>query len=355
MQKVRAGFLFLGAILGTLMAWAQVPDLPKPVSNNAVAGMGDENHFRLFSFMGIGPAKTFDAITRDAWMFDSRAGSWAALPPVPGSSGRIAASAIALGGRVYVLGGYHVAADGKETSSNDVDIFTPPQRPDEKGYWMKGAPIPVFIDDAVIGTYEGVYVVVVSGWSNDDAVADVEVYNTMRNHWRKSTKIPGTPVFGHSGGIAGKQIIYCGGAFRNGGWVSGNADAPKYVESNNCWRGDISSWNGATIKWKKIPTLPGKARYRQAAGAAKDRVIFVGGTDNPYNYNGVGYDGRPSAPVSDVVYWDTHKNAWAQGTPDTHPTMDHRGLVIIGKKMFVIGGMEEGQKVTAKVKELKVP
>ncbi len=54
------------------------------------------------------------------------------------------------------------------------------------------------------------------------------------------------------------------------------------------------------IQWTKLPNHPGNARYRIAAGGSEkdQKIYFSGGTDNPYNYNGIGYDGKPARAVS---------------------------------------------------------
>src|SRR5712691_10858658 len=88
--------------------WRLLPSLPEPLSNNAVASIVRRDRALIFSFMGIGESKTFDAITRKALLYDSRRSAWFALPPVPGPSGRIAASAVAVNGQIFVFGGYTV-------------------------------------------------------------------------------------------------------------------------------------------------------------------------------------------------------------------------------------------------------
>ncbi len=44
-------------------------------------------------------------------------GRWENIEPVPGGKGRLAASAVAAGGEVYVFGGYTVAQDGASSPS----------------------------------------------------------------------------------------------------------------------------------------------------------------------------------------------------------------------------------------------
>ncbi|MDH4260881.1 MAG: hypothetical protein OEW16_11355 [Gammaproteobacteria bacterium] len=41
-----------------------------------------------------------------------------------------------------------------------------------------------------------------------------------------------------------------------------------------------------------------------AALAHGNRFLYVGGSANPCNYDGIGYDGTPSGPESDVLMLD---------------------------------------------------
>ena len=68
----------------------KIEPLPSPVSNNAVASLNVHRQLLIFSFMGIGPKKTWDAITNAAYAVDADEGKWTALHPVPGTAGRIA-------------------------------------------------------------------------------------------------------------------------------------------------------------------------------------------------------------------------------------------------------------------------
>src|SRR5260370_23779998 len=83
-------------LVGRLQA-AEEPKLsplPAPVSNNAVAISHDDYGSRIFSFMGIGPKKTWDAITASAYEMDPGTGKWTEKRAVPGVAGRLAASAV---------------------------------------------------------------------------------------------------------------------------------------------------------------------------------------------------------------------------------------------------------------------
>jgi len=112
-RKLLAALLYLCAASALYAAEEpKLNPLPAPVSNNAVAISHDEGGARIFSFMGIGPKKTWDAITTSAYELDPGSGRWTEKRPVPGVAGRLAASAVALHDQVFIFGGYVVDAQG---------------------------------------------------------------------------------------------------------------------------------------------------------------------------------------------------------------------------------------------------
>jgi N-acetylneuraminic acid mutarotase len=344
MKKLPAFCVLLVVLVVSVRAAApRFAPLPAPISNNAVASLKIGKRHLLFTFMGIGPGKTWKDISGSAYQLDLSGGKWDELRSIPGTAGRLAATAIGLRGQVFLLGGYLVAGDGSEGTVSDVDVYEPVDH-----RWYRGADIPVPVDDAVSGEYRDRYIYLVGGWSNNDAVRNVQIYDTEKNVWQQGTPIPGTPVFGHAGAVVGGTIVYVDGAYKNP--ASAN---PRYLASDECWQGKIDHHDLTKIEWSKIPPHPGNARYRIAAAAAsgKDqKIYFSGGTDNPYNYNGIGYDGRSSEPSAVTFAWDAKDKKWEtinENTPDA--TMDHRGLVVTPVGLVTIGGMEKGQNVVSRV------
>jgi hypothetical protein len=331
--------------------------LPAAVSNNAVAMSHDEGGARIFSFMGIGPKKTWDATTTSSYEMDPGSGKWTEMRPMPGVAGRLGASAVALHDQVFIFGGYVLDAQGGETTVGDVDVFVPVEN-----RYYRGKDMPVPVDDAVVGLYRDRYIYVIGGWSTakNDAVSNVQIYDTDKDVWMEATPIPGTPVFGHAGAIVGETIVYVDGAYKN---PSGTR--PKYVASSECWMGRLpASKKGGDItkiRWTKLAAHPGNARYRIAAGAGPvekhgGRIYFSGGTDNPYNYDGIGYNGQPAEPSPVTFDFSVYSERWETVNDNTpEPTMDHRGLLVTHHGLVLVGGMEKGQKVTAKVTTVKIP
>ena len=325
----------------TLAGDKEIPPLPVPVSNNGVAALKVKRHLLLFSLMGIGAKKTWDSITNSAYAYDSEVGRWEELRTVPGPAGRVGASAVSAREHVYVLGGYTVDGKGVELTVSDVSVYEPASR-----HWFRAADLPVPVDDSVVGVYKDRYLYVIGGWSKTDAVNNVQVYDTEKDTWVQATPIPGRPVFGHAGALVEDTIVYVDGAFRN------PEKNPPYIASDECWMGKINKKDITKITWTKLPEHPGDARYRIAAGASEHdrRIYFTGGTDNPYNLNGIGYDGKPSEPSPITFSFDVKSGEWDTIRDDTaDATMDHRGLLVTPEGLFTVGGMEKGQQVTAKV------
>ena len=237
---------------------AQVAPLPVPSSNNAVASVKTGKHEGFYSFMGIGPKKTWDSITNRAFVLDLGTWKWSELHPVPGPAGRIGASAISARGQILLLGGYTVDGRGGETTLNDVSVYEP-----ERHRWYRGTDMPVAVHDAVVGLYRDRYVYVIGGGSQKDAVANVQVYDIAKDKWQQATPLPGTPVFGHAGGIVDDTIVFVDGAHRN------PAGTPPYVASDECWTGKIDHKDITKIQWTQLPEHPGTARLRICAGVSE--------------------------------------------------------------------------------------
>jgi hypothetical protein len=78
------------------------PDLPRAVGNNAVAAATLHGRPWLFTFLGLESGKDHRAITTQAFALDVERGHWETVPAGPGRVGRRAATAQAVGDRVYV-------------------------------------------------------------------------------------------------------------------------------------------------------------------------------------------------------------------------------------------------------------
>ena len=320
----------------------QLSPLPVPVSNNAVTSVIADGREYLVTFNGLKAGKSHSDTHAMTFVLDSGTGEWSRAPDVPGGNGRLAAAAATTGELAYVFGGYAVAEDGTEVSTPWVHAFDPVSKT-----FTERLAMPVPVDDAIALSYEDRFVYLVSGWHDLANGNLVQRYDTETDTWDQATPIPGPPVFGHAGGIVENQVVYCDGVR-----IRAHTDRSRdYVASDQCYLGKIDPDAPRAIDWRTISAHPGDARYRAAAAGVDSLrgVLFVGGTDNPYNFNGIGYDGQPSEPQADAVLFDLDTLHWKHVALGSEPTMDPRALVYFDNRWLTVGGMLSGQGVTDRV------
>jgi N-acetylneuraminic acid mutarotase len=315
------------------VVWREGPRLPQPITNNTVAAIEIDGEISVFSFLGLDSTKVWSGVTNAAYRWDVGVDQWAAIDPVPGP-GRLAATAQVVDGRIYVIGGYTVAEDGGERSLPDVAIYDP-----SSDAWSRGADIPVPTDDAASGVWQGEEIALVSGWHDTGNITDVQFYNPASDSWQAGSPIPGRPVFGHTGAIVGDQVVYIDGA-------AIVETRPRFVIDTASWVGRLRADDLTDVSWALISPHPGPPLYRAASGTIGDYAIFVGGTDNPYNYSGIGYDGVPSEPIRQILTYAPELDLWGELPPLPVATMDHRNVGLAGGQVFVVGGMLKGQIVS---------
>jgi N-acetylneuraminic acid mutarotase len=317
----------------------RIPPMPAAVSSNAVASL--KGGLELYSMMGVGPRKTWDDITNQVYILHVSSGKWSDGRTVPGVAGRLGASAIGARGQIFLFGGYVVDAQGAEITVADVNSFVPQ---DQK--WYRAADIPVPVDRAVIGVNHDRYIYLIGGRSKTGPVNNVQVYDAEKDSWSQATPFPGTPVFGHAGGLADDAIVFVDGAMRN------SAEGTRYVASEECWLGKIDRKDPNKIEWSKLPAHPGTARFGIAGGAAERdrRILFSGGTAALHNFKGLGPDGKP-AEVSTVTFaYNLHASRWETISEDTYdPRVDSRGILMTPLGALILGGTAKNQAVTARV------
>lgn len=342
----RLGFAALALMLAQC-APGEAPTrgrLPAPLTNNAVAYVDGDNGGTILSFMGLGAGKTYADIVHAAYACEARTLTCRALPDVPVQEGRLASSAAVVGGQVYIFGGYTVAADGAEHSTPEVFRFDPAIET-----YTRVTDIPTPVDDSTAITLFDRYVYLVSGWHDTANVALVQVYDAQNNRWFRASDFPGAPVFGQAGGAAGSTLVIAGGVKLE----IGPDGRRRFVVSDEVWRGDVADPSAPqNIVWTRVAQPPAGPFYRMAASQGeRDRVVFVGGGDNPYNYDGVGYDGAPARPSNRIMGYSIRDDAWID-LGLTSASMDHRGLLVGPREYYVVGGMNQDGAVLDEIRRI---
>lgn len=324
-----------------------LPAMPQAVSNNAVTQVKINNQDYLLSFSGLSRNKTYKDVHNKAYLYDVKKAQWQTIAPVPlskhnlqltnGLTGRLASVATAIDDKAYIFGGYTVAKNGNEVSIEDVYSYDL-----TKDRYKRLKPMPISVDDSVALPYQNKFIYLISGWHNSGNVNLVQVFNTQTNSWQQATPFPGKAVFGHAGGIVDNKMLICDGVAIK---VHKNKRRT-YQSEAACYLGIINPKQPAKIDWQIIEHPTHKARYRMAAlGLSKQQqIVFIGGSENPYNYDGIGYNGKPAQPSNKIWTYDLSTQKWQIKIAAT-ATMDHRGLLTLDNKLITLGGMGKNQQV----------
>ncbi len=320
----------------------QLAPLPFPISNNAVTTVSAAQRQFVVSFNGLAQGRSYRDALAVTYVLDSRRNAWHAAAPVPGGVGRLASSAASVDGLAYVFGGYTVAADGSEKTTASVHAFDP-----VRGVFRRRANIPLPVDDTISLAYANRFIYLIGGWHDNGNVNLVQRYDTQADSWDEATPLPGESVFGHAGGIVDNQMVLCDGVAIRLSAGGGR----EFVAHNACFLGIIDVEDSRRIDWRNIEPHPGLPRYRMAAGGigSINGVLFLGGSENPYNYDGIGYNGEASEPAGVPLVFHLPSRSWRVLPANIPGSMDHRGLVPLEGRWITVGGMVSGPQVTDQV------
>lgn len=322
-------------------------ELPIPMTNNAVALAEGPDGPTLYSFNGLKSGKSWKDTSNAAFACIISIKDCEEIASVPVNEGRLASAAVTVAGKIYLFGGYTVAESGDEVSTPEVFAFDP-----KNSDYKRLADMPTPVDDMVALPYSDRYIYLVSGWHDEGNVSLVQLYDTQADSWSMATEFPGKPVFGHAGGLANDSMIITDGVA-----VAGLVDGKrKFAAAPFAWRGDIDPADPEQITWRAVDAHPGGPQYRMAAMGDNDRgmILFAGGGDNPYNYDGIGYDGEPAKPTDRIFGYDLNTDQWAELGQLAEPSMDHRALVKSGDDHYIMGGMDADQAVTARIMKFRI-
>ncbi|MEL7427249.1 MAG: T9SS type A sorting domain-containing protein [Bacteroidota bacterium] len=333
------------SIAAQSITWEYLAPMPEKVTNNAVTSVtiGDETY--LYSFAGIDTTLDCNGDHLRSYRYTLSTNSWDTIPDLPDpNGGKIAASANVIDDKIYIVGGYHLAPNCSETSSNRIHIFDPLTN----AYLDDGRNLSVPIDDQVQVVWRDSLLYVVTGWSNTTNVSNVQLYNPNFDLWQQATPV-GTGanwrVFGASGVIVGDTIYYAGGARPNFGFPASSFFRKGYINPDN--PAEIT-WEGASE--------PLALGYRMGAANFGDQAIWIGGSDNTYNFDALAYDGSGVInPLDRIGIYEPSSDEWSEIFGFIPAIMDLRGVAELGNGEYLLaGGMLADQEVTDQLLKISI-
>ncbi len=324
----------------------ELANMPEAVSNNAVCLAVVDGKQYVYSFSGIDESKSFEGIHKKCFKYSVEEDLWEQIADLPSGNGRIAAGASTVKNKIYIFGGYEVFADGSERSFDEVHIYDP-----ESNVFLKnGTPIPVATDDHVQAVYKDSLIFLITGWSDDDNIPNVQIYDPGLDLWQVGTSVPDNnsyKAFGASGTILGDTIYYNGGV---------RVVAGSFAMSNTSRKGYINPANPSDITWESKGSGL-SIGYRMGAGQYFDtKLIWIGGANQAYNYDGLAYTNQSGVdPMSRILFYDPSIGSFSTNVID-FDVMDLRGLAQLSEREIILcGGMLKDQIVSNKTIKLSFP
>jgi N-acetylneuraminic acid mutarotase len=223
--------------------WSSLPPVPKKLQHFGMAALGGKIYVT-----GGYTDDDFDLNNKSAYAFDPRAGaggSWSPIADLPAE--RAAHASVSVGGLLYIVGGV-----GSDAAT--IRAYNP-----ATNAWDSGrAPLPTpreHLTAAVVN--DRIYVI--SGRWTAGNVGTVEEYDPVANHWTARASIP-TPRSGITSGVIDGRIHVTAGE----GQPSGETLASHEV------------YDPATNTWATLPAMP-SGRHGLASGVVNDRWYVIGG------------------------------------------------------------------------------
>jgi len=331
------------ASLAQTWSVTEMSPMPERVTNNAVCeGFNVAGRF-VYSFAGIDTSLDHDGIHLKSFKYSVDTDVWDSIPSLPDNQGKIAASASRVGDVIYIIGGYHVAPNGSETSSAKVHRFNI----NTNQYLSDGVDIPVPIDDQVQAVWRDSLIYVITGWSNTGNVTDVQIYHPGVNAWAAGSSVPvpdNYRVFGASGTIVGDTIYYFGGA--------GNSNS--FAAREQVRKGVINPDTPTEIEWSTFEFDADVKGYRNACTESFGSIYWLGGSDVTYNFDGIAYNGSGVvSPTNRNLGYNPVTGSWGFDNAHDLP-MDLRGIGDISDSVkYIVGGMWDGQEVSNRTLRLE--
>jgi hypothetical protein len=221
--------------------------------------------------------------------------TWSEETTLPGS-GLNAPAAVALNGRIYLIGGFNTITNVPTDLVRVYDIAT--------RTWSLAAPLPAPRGGHAAIVMDG-KIHVLGGGNARSTLADHDIYDPATNRWTTLAPLPrseGSPA----------AALFHGKLYAIGG-RSGLSDF-----------GNVDIYDPATDTWSAGPAVP--PRGTAGAVVACNAIYLVGGESQPR-----------AATLDDVLRLDPDAMAWRPRTP--MPTArNFARTVVLGDKVYVVGG-----------------
>ncbi|TYL80845.1 Kelch repeat-containing protein [Bradyrhizobium cytisi] len=270
--------------------WTQKTSMPQPAHHVMTAALNG-NIYVFGGFMNppAGREETNEAGWQpvdSSWIYDPLSDRWKSLAPMPTPRG--AGWAVALNGKIYVIGGVQADVRGNATAplspgSPQRVLGTVEEYDPGTDRWSARAPMPTPRNHLLAAEVAGkIYAIGGRIGSAQITVAEetnvIEEYDPARDQWLNKGRAP-VRRSGMAGGASNGRIYVAGGEYQD--WEGAKA----------FWA--IQSYDPATGQWQTLPRMQ-LARHGFAAGLIGGALHVAGG--------GFQSDGMPTVNTKTAIH-----------------------------------------------------
>lgn len=332
-------WLFGNSASGQTITWEPLPPMPEPVCGHTLEAGRQGNQTFVYAFGGVDSSKSCVGVHGKVFRFDTFLKQWDEIDPIPDSlGGKSAAVATRIRNKIYITGGFHLDEDCTETLSTANHIFDP-----ETNSWLaNGKPLPIPLKHHTQALWRDSLLFVLGGWSDAGPVNTVQVFDPVKNEWKNGTAVPantGGAGFGASAVILEDTLYLCGGA---GNWNGSHFPLIPVIR-----KGHINPENPWEINWTSLsePELEG---YKMSALKADNWILWLGGNQAPYDFEGSTLDGNGNVlPSSRILAFQPASGLFNTYDGYFPPILDNGGAVRLSSNRFLLAGGFNNQLLVA--------
>ena len=239
------------------------------------------------------------AITDVVEEYDTVADRWKTVAPMPAKLHH--AGAVAIGERVYVVGGFTKAVLSVWHPVASLYIYHP-----ASDTWVEGPPMPTARGGLAVAELDG-RIIAVGGYGESANTGAVELYDPLQKQW---DTLPSLPTARDHLAVA----VWNGKVYAIGGRL--DRDYGKNLTT-------VEVYDSRTGTWVKAADLP-TARSGITAGMMDDAIYVLGGES-------------PAGTFAANEAYDPTTDRWSAMAP--MPTSRHGlGSAVVGHELFVVAG-----------------
>lgn len=272
--------------------WQMKSPLPAERSNFGIATF--EN--KIFIIGG----ESRQGVTPETLVYDPLSNGWTVLAPKPTAAAD--ASAVVIGGRIYVPGGRKASGE----MANVLEVYDPRQN-----QWEERAALPSAFSAYALASFEG-RLYLFGGWDGTRYLDAVYEYDPGQDEWRALSPLSAPRA--HAAAVIAAGKLY----------VIGGYDGTRALATNEEYRPELD--NGRDNPWARHEPLPA-GRYAMGVTSVADIVHVMGG--------------KGESNELPPLRFFPQQNKWQSFETPASALGAYLGLATVETNIYAIGGRVE--------------